>query len=51
MVIMMAVVIFPEPDVDVDAGSDAELMLSWKIRLLFSLLKKVNDENGKQQTP
>ena len=44
MLIMMAGVIFTEPDVDVDADADvdddAEAMLSWKIRLLLGLLKK-----------
>ncbi len=44
MVILMAGVIFTEPDVNVDADTDAEMMLNWEIRLLSSLLKKVNDE-------
>ena len=52
MVILMAGVIFTEPDVDVDAyadaDADAEVMLSWEIRLLCALLKKVNDDE--QQT-
>ena len=47
MVILMAGVIFTEPDVDADADADAEVMLSWEIRLFSGLLKKVNDE---QQT-
>ena len=49
MVILMAGVIFTEPDVDVDAYADAdvdaEVMLSWEIRLLCALLKKVNDDD------
>ena len=44
MVILMAGVIFTEPDVDVDTYTDsdvdAEVMLSWEIRLLCALLKK-----------
>ena len=58
MVILMAGVIFTEPDVDVDADGDVdvddEVMLSWEIRLLFGLLKKVNNERTKdkqRQTP
>ena len=47
MVILMAGV-FTEPDVDVDAYADAdvdaEVMLSWEIRLLCALLKKVNNK-------
>ena len=30
MVILMAGVIFAEPDVDADVDADAEVMLSWK---------------------
>ena len=48
MVILMAWGILTEPefsvDVDADAVADAELMLSWEIRLLCGLLKKVNDD-------
>ena len=56
MVILMAGVIFAEPDVDVDVDADAEVMLSWEIRLLCALLKKVNKQwttNNEQrrQTP
>ena len=44
MVILMAGVIFTEPDVDVDIDADAdayaEMMFSWEIRLLSALLKK-----------
>ena len=54
MVILMAGVIFTEPDVDVDAYADAdvdaEVMLSWEIRLLCALLKKVNKQ-WRQTTP
>ena len=52
MVILMAGVIFIEPDVDADADADAdaEFMLSWEIRLLSGLLKKVNDERPNNQT-
>ena len=48
IVILMAGVNFIEPDVDVDADADfdAQVMLSCEIRLLCSLMKKVN----KQQT-
>ncbi len=31
MVILLAGVIFAEPDVDVDVDADAEVMLSWEI--------------------
>ena len=55
MVILMAGVIFAEPDVDVDVDADAEVMLSWEIRLLCALLKKVNEQttnnNEQRQTP
>ena len=34
MMILMAEIIFTEPDVDVDADNDAEVMLNWEIRLL-----------------
>ena len=54
MVILMAGVIFTEPDVDVDVDADAyayaEVMFSWEIRLLCSLLKKVNDDKQTTNT-
>ena len=50
--VLMAGVIFTEPEVsvDVDADADAELMLSWEVRLLCGLLKKINDHDDKLQT-
>ena len=48
MLILMACVILTEPevsvDVDADAVADAEMILSWEIRLLCGLLKKVNEQ-------
>ena len=38
--ILMAGVIFTDPDVDIDADADADVMLSWEIRLLFGLIIK-----------
>ena len=49
MMILMAGVIFTEPDVDVDVDADAEVMFSWEIRLLCALLKKVNERTNKQR--
>ncbi len=56
MVIMIVKVIFAEPDVDVDVDANAEVMLSWEIRLLCARLKKVNDNDSNEwrqwwQTP
>ena len=57
MVIFMAEVIFAEPDVDVDTDADVDadvvVMLSWEIRLLCALLKKVNEQRrtNDKQTP
>ena len=45
MVVLMAGVILTEPEVSVDVDADAELMLSWEIRLLCGLLKKVNNND------
>ena len=42
MVIIMVGVIFTEPEVEFDADADVEVMLSWEIRLIYGLLKKVN---------
>ena len=48
MVMLMAGVILTEPEIIVDVNDDAdvvvELMLSWELRLLCGLLKKVNND-------
>ena len=50
MVILMAGVILTSADVDADAVADAELILSWEIRLPCGLLKKVNEQTTTNNT-
>ena len=53
MVILMTGVILTSADVDADAVADAELILSWEIRLPCGLLKKVNERRttNDERTP